>query len=51
MPQKMLSLSLLLCVQLSVVSCMYEELKKPTYLEGRVGGNVLFNCKISDFVI
>ena len=27
------------------VLCMYEEHKKPTYIEGRVGGYVILNCK------
>ena len=33
------------------VLCMYEEHKKPTYIDGRVGGYVVFNCKNKHFKI
>ena len=35
----------LLLLNVSAVSCLYEEYKKPTYLEGRVGGYTVFNCE------
>ena len=37
----------LVCLQLSLVFCLYEDHKKPTYLEARVGSYVVFDCKLS----
>lgn len=39
-------LCLLLILNVSVVHCLYDEYRKPTYLEGRVGSYVVFNCHI-----
>ncbi|KAG5676191.1 hypothetical protein PVAND_006040 [Polypedilum vanderplanki] len=39
-------LMFIMCLQFIAVLCMYEEYKKPTYLEARVGGYVIFNCPL-----
>ncbi|CRL00837.1 CLUMA_CG014088, isoform A [Clunio marinus] len=36
----------LLYMHCQLVFCLFEENKKPTYLEGRVGGYVVFNCPV-----
>jgi hypothetical protein len=41
-----LKLSLLLILNISAVHCLYEEYRKPSYLEGKVGSYVVFNCHI-----
>lgn len=37
---------LLIILNISAVHSSYEEYRRPTYLEGRVGGFVVFNCHI-----
>lgn len=43
---KIFKLSLLLILNISAVHSLYEEYRKPTYLEGRVGSHIVFNCHI-----
>lgn len=42
---KLVKFCLFFLLNVSVVSCIYEEYKKPSYLEGRVGGYTVFNCE------
>lgn len=39
-----------LCLQFLLASSLYEEYKKPTYLESRVGGYVIFDCEFFLFL-